>query len=131
MGLGIPVQADVTDLGGGNQIHQSIHHAQTGAENGHDGQFLACQHLAVGGANGSLHLHIHGGQIPGGLIAHQAGNFADQLPELLDGGVLVAHHSQLVVNQRVIHYMYISHNRVSFYFCSLSSLSRSAWDNLK
>ena len=109
MGLGVPVQADVADLGGGNQIHHVVHHAQARPQHGDDGQLLARQHPALGGGHRGLHLHLVGGQVPGGLVAHEARDFSDQLPELLDAGILVPEDCQLVLNQGVIQYVNVCH----------------------
>ena len=108
--LGVAVQADVADLGGGNQLHHVVHHAETRAENGDDGQLLAGQHPALGGSDGGLHLHLTGGQAAGGLIAHQTGNFADQLAEFLNGGLLVAQNGQLMLDQGMIEDVYVCHD---------------------
>ena len=101
MGLRIPVEADVAHLGGGNQVNDGVHHAKTGPEDGDDGQLLACQHVDRGLGDGSLDLHLLGGQIPGGLVAHELGDLAHQLPEFLDAGVLVPQQRQLVLEQRM------------------------------
>ena len=102
MGLGITVKTDVTDLCRGDQIHHSVHHAQTCTQDRYDGQLLACQDLALCSCNGSLHHYFLRRQISGCLIAHEAGNLADQLPEFLHTGILVTQNSQLVLNEGMV-----------------------------
>ena len=102
VGLRVPVQADVADLGGGDQIHHGVHHAEARPQHGNDGQLLAGEHPAFGGTDGSLHLHLHGRQVPGGLIAHQAGDFTHQFTELLGSGVLITQDCQFVLDQGMV-----------------------------
>ena len=110
MGLRVAVQADVTDFCGGDQLHHIVHHAEAGAKDGDDGQLLARQHPALGSGDGGLHLYLPGGQVAGGLIAHQTGNFADQLAEFLNGGLLVAQNGQLMLDQGMIEDVYVCHD---------------------
>ena len=126
MGLGVTVQADMTDLGGGDHIHHGIHHAQTCTQNGDDCQLLTCQHPALGGGHRGLHLHLHGGQIPGGFVAHQARDFTNQLTELLDAGILVAQNCQLMLDQGMLQFVYIRHRYTPFSLFSRAARSRSA-----
>ena len=110
VGLRVAVQADVTDFCGGDQFHHVVHHAEAGAKDGDDGQLLAGQHPALGSGDGGLHLYLPGGQVAGGLIAHQTGNFADQLAEFLNGGLLVAQNGQLMLDQGMIEDVYVCHD---------------------
>ena len=105
MGLGVPVQADVAHLGGGDQVDDGVHHAKARPQNGDDGQLLARQHPDLGLGDGGFDFHFLGGQIPGGLVAHQLGDFSHQLPEFLDAGVLIPQDRQLVLNERMLQYM--------------------------
>ena len=57
-----------------------------------------------------MHLYLPGGQVAGGLIAHQTGNFADQLAEFLNGGLLVAQNGQLMLDQGMIEDVYVCHD---------------------
>ena len=72
------------------------------------------QDLNLGHTDGSLHLSCLHGEIPGGLIAHEGGDFADQLPELLDAGVFTPQDGELVLDQRVIQNVYMVHHSLSF-----------------
>ena len=130
VGLRVPEQADVAHLGRGNQVDHGVHHAQTRPENGDNGQLLTGQHLNPGLGHGGFDLHLLGGKVPGGLIAHKGGDFAHQLPELLDRGVLAPQNRQLVLDERMVQYVYATHIQFPFWFVdwSRSSRSRSAWD---
>ena len=105
MGVGVAVQTDVAHLGGGNQINDGVHHAQTGPQDGHDGQLFAGQHAHRSLGHGRFNFHLFGGQIPGSLIAHELCDFAYQLPKFLDAGVLIPQQSQLVLDQGMLQYV--------------------------
>ena len=96
-------------LGGGNQVQDAVHHAKASAEDGHDGQLLAGQGLEGAGGDRGLHLHIGQGEITGGLVALQRGDFGDDLAELLHAGILVPQDGQLMLQQRMIQHMYLFH----------------------
>ena len=114
MRLRVPEQADVADFGRGDQVNHGVYHAQASPEHRHNGQLLPGQDLNLGHTDGSLHLSCLHGEIPGGLIAHEGGDFADQLPELLDAGVFTPQDGELVLDQRVIQNVYMVHHSLSF-----------------
>ena len=85
--------------------------------------------MALCGGNGGLHFHFLQGQLASGLVAHQACDFTDQLPELLNGGILTAQDRQLVLNEGMVQYVYFCHDFFLLYVYfefSRSSRSRSA-----
>jgi len=98
--------ADVAHAGGGHHAQHTVHQTETGAQDGNDGELLAGQHGNLGLADGGLHRGGGQGQVTGGLIGDEHTDFAHQLAEILDAGVLVAHDGQLVCNQGVIHDVY-------------------------
>ena len=53
-----------------------------------------------------LDRHLRGVQVTGGLVAHQGGDLGDDLPELLDTGILIPEYGQLVLDQRVVKNVY-------------------------
>ena len=53
-------------------------------------------------ADGGLHCDFLEGKIPGGLVAHQGGYLAGQLPEILAAGLLFAHQGDLVLDEGMI-----------------------------
>ena len=73
-GVGVPVQADMAHLGGGNKGQDAVHHTQASPQNGDNGQLFACDGFEFGGGDGSFDLHLLQGQVAGGLIAHQRGD---------------------------------------------------------
>ena len=76
-------RSDVPHLGRRQQRQHPVQHPHPRPEDGHKGQLAPADHLGGGGAHGGFDLHILKGQVPGGLVAHQAGNLVDQRPELL------------------------------------------------
>ena len=100
----------MADLGVGNQLGNTVHHAQARPQDGNDADGLAGKHHHGRFADGGLNFHFFGGQIPRHLVYHQHGNFIQQLPEVLVARILVTHNAQFVLNQRMIEYMYLAHS---------------------
>ena len=98
----------------GNQLGHAVHHAQTGAQNGHNAHLLAAEVPGLGLAKGSFDLHFLGRQVTGDLVHHQHADFFQQFPEFLGAGVNIAHQAQLVLNQRMIEDVYLPHGKASF-----------------
>ena len=42
--LGVAIKPDMSDFCSGNQLHDALCHAETGAENGNDAEFASCKH---------------------------------------------------------------------------------------
>ena len=135
-GVRVPKQADVPHFGGGDEGEDALHHAQPRPENGDNGQLFTGQLVGHRLGHGGLHLHSLEGEVPGGVIAHEGGDFADNLPKILDPGGLIPQDGELVLQQGVIQYVYhfhLFHFSLSIYCgwgvwaaCSRSSRSRSA-----
>jgi len=118
-GLRITIQADVTDLGSGQHFQHAVHHAQTGTEDGDDGDLLAGQHLAVCHIHWSLYIHITSGQVTGGLIGHETGDLGNDLPKFVGAGMLIPQDAQLMLEQGVVQNMnVITHGFVSPFLSS-------------
>ena len=96
----------MSHLGGGDQVQDAVHHAQTGAEDGDDRQLLTGQLLKGADGDGRLNLHVLQGQVAGSLVTLQGGNFRDDLTELLDAGALITQNAQLMLEQRMVQNMY-------------------------
>ena len=111
-GFRIAVQADVTHLGRGDQVQHAVHHAQTGPQDRNDADLLAAENVGFGRADGSFHFGFLGGEIAGHLVDHQHTDFLQQLTELLGAGVFVPHQAQLVLDQRMVEYVYLTHEIV-------------------
>ena len=90
-------------------MRKTVYQAKTGPENGHHRQLLAGQGGFLRRADGSLHFLGGQGQVAGGLIGDQHADLGDQLPEVLDAGVLVAQDGELVGHQRMIHDVNFAH----------------------
>ena len=110
MRLRVAVHADVSHLGDRNQVLQTVHHAQSRAEDGHDGELASGHHLCLHLGNGCLDGDFLQRQIAEDLIAHQHGDFVEQLPEVLGAGLAVAHDGQLMGNQRVVDNVQVAHD---------------------
>ncbi len=113
MRLWVAVHTDVTHLGDRNQILQTVHHTQSGAEDGHDGELASGYHLCLGLGDGRFNGDFLQRQVTEDLIAHQHGNFVEQLPEVLGAGLAVAHDRQLMGNQRMVDNVQVAHDVLS------------------
>ena len=107
-GLRVAIQADVADLGCRDHLQNTLYHAETCAQDRNESDLLAGE-LTLG--NRGLDGDLLERQITGRLVAHQHGDLGSGLAEFLDAGGLVAHQAQLVLDQRVVHFMYGCHNR--------------------
>ena len=101
-GLLVAVQADEAHLCSGQQGQHTVQHTHAGAQDGHQSQLAACQHLGLCHGDGGLDLDLLHGQVTGGLVAQQGCDLADQITELLGTGLLVAQNAQLVLQQGVL-----------------------------
>ena len=98
----VAVQADEADLSGGQQGQHTIQHTHAGAEDRHQRQLAACQHLGLCHGDGSLDLHLFQRQVTGRFVAQQGRDLANEVTELLGAGLLVAQNAQLVLQQRML-----------------------------
>ena len=114
----------MADLGGGQQGQHTVHHAQAGAQNGHQGQLAAGQHIGVGHGDGSLDLHFFQGQVTGGFVAQQGCQLAHQLLEFLGAGGFVAQQADLVLHQGMV-----ENHRLFAHFVQRSSMFISRGSN--
>ena len=114
MGHLVTVEADVPHLCRGNQGQDAVYHAEAGPENGDHRQLLAGDHGRHAGLDGSLHGHVLQGKVPEGLVAHEHGDLLHQRPELVGAGILIPEDGYLVLDQRMVKYGYIFHDRLPF-----------------
>ena len=81
----------------------AVHQAKAGPEDGHHGKLLARQRRRVHLADRRFDVLGGHGQVAGCLVGDEHADLTDQLAEILDAGVLVAHDGELVRYQRMIH----------------------------
>ena len=98
---------DVADTGRRNHAQNAVDQSKTGAQNGHDCNFLTGQRRLLRRADRRFDRLGGERQITGGLIGDEHPDLADQLPEILDAGVFIAHDRQLVRDERMIHDVYV------------------------
>ena len=123
---GIAVEADVTDAAGRNQVRNAVHHAQTSAQNRHDAQLLAREYLRLHLADGRFNLDFLSGQVASDFVDHQRGDFFQQFAEFLGSRFLLAHDGQLMLNQRMVENVYLTHGDASFIFSEGTRVAYSA-----
>ena len=104
----IAVHADVAHARGGDHAQHAVDQTETGTEDGDD-------HELAAGKGGGVHLadgrfNVLGGErkIAGRLVGDEHTDLADQLAEILDAGVLVAHDRQLVRHEGMVHDVYLA-----------------------
>ena len=95
-------------LGGRNHVYHATLQPQPCTQDRHHAHLSGgSQLLAYALAHRSLDFHILQRKIPGDFISHQHADFLQQLAEILGAGLLHAHDSQLVLNQRMINHSYL------------------------
>ena len=109
----IAVHAHVTDLGSRDHFEHAFYHAKTGAQDGNQRDLLAGNHMHTCICQRGFDGDFLERQVAGCLIAHQHGDFAGRFAELLYASGFIAHQAELMLDQRVIHFMNGSHNRLS------------------
>ena len=104
----IAVHTDVAHARGGDHAQHAVDQTETGTEDGDD-------HELAAGKGGGVHLadgrfNVLGGErkIAGRLVGDEHTDLADQLAEILDAGVLVAHDRQLVRHEGMVHDVYLA-----------------------
>ena len=86
-----------------NNLGRQIDKAEARAQDGNDGKLLARQRRRVHLADRRFDVLGGHGQVAGCFVGDEHADFADQLAEILDAGVLVSHDGELVRHQRMIH----------------------------
>ena len=101
-GLLVAVQADEAHLCSGQQGQHTVQHTHACAQDGHQSQLAASQHLGLCHGDGRLDLHLFQRQVTGRFVAQQGCDLANEVTELLGAGLLVAQNAQLVLQQRML-----------------------------
>ena len=91
VGLRVAVEANVPHLGRGPEVGHAVHHAQPGAQDGHDAQLFAGEHVGLARGHGGLDLDLFEGQVARDLIGHEHADLLEELAEVLGATVFVAH----------------------------------------
>ena len=126
MGLFIPVQADVADLGSGHQGQDPVDHAKSCTQDRYHGQFLSGNNRSHTGFDGSFHFDLLQRKIPQGLIAHESCDFLDQGPEFICTRSLISQHGDFMLHQRMFDDRYIFHSIIQpFLFICIPGTERS------
>ncbi len=105
--LFVTEHADMADTGGRDHAQDAVDQAEASAQDGHDSDLLTGERRLLRRADWGLHGLGGEGQIAGRFVGDEHTDLADQLAEVLDAGVLVAHDRQLMRNERMIHNMYV------------------------
>jgi hypothetical protein len=92
----------MADARRGNQLEQTVRHADSGPQHGHHRELLAGDHRRLHLDQGRLDGLRGQRQVTGHLVAHQQGDLAQQLPKGPRGRSLVPHVGELVLDQRVV-----------------------------
>ena len=92
-----------------NQVQHTVHHSEAGTENRHNCHFLTLQLLNCGIADGRGDFHIGKRQASRGFVADEHGNLAYRLPEILRTCLDSPDIPDFVLNQRMLHNIYVFH----------------------
>ncbi len=105
LGLVVAVETDMAHARRRQQFHQAVRHAEAGAQDRHHGDLLALDDRRIHLGERRLDLLRRHRQVAGELIAHQQRDLLQQLPEQGGRRRLVAHHGELVLDQRMIEHI--------------------------
>ena len=100
--LGVAVDADVTDAGGGKQGEEAVGHAEAGAQDWNDDGILFDEHGRLGRADRGFDVLELRREVAGDFVAHQERDFMEQSAEVLRAGVFVAHQGELVLDEGMV-----------------------------
>lgn len=100
--LRVAVHADVADAGRRDHVDDAVEHAEAGAQDRHDADFLAGEHLLLALANRRLDLDFLEREVARDLISHEHRDFLEQLAEVLRARLLHAHDRELMLDQRMV-----------------------------
>ena len=81
----------MADLGRGHEVGHAVYHAKARAQNGHDAQLFAGEHMGLARGDGSLDLDLLERQIARDLIGHQHADLLKKLAKILRTAIFVAH----------------------------------------
>ena len=101
----VALHAQEADFSSRNQAGHAVEHAQASAQHRHDDRARGGELLAGHRGDRRLDRRGHHGQVAGGLVGLKHHEFGDELAEGGGGGVLVAQHGELVLDQRMIQNM--------------------------
>ena len=95
----------MTNLRYGNEAENAVNHAETCAENRNNSKLFAadlvCGHLG----HGSFDLDFFNGKISGEFVAHEHCDLGEKFAEVLGTGILISHNAELMLDERVVHFM--------------------------
>ena len=98
----VALHAKEADFGGGHEAGHAVEHAEAGTQHGHDDRTGFGELLAGHRRDRGLDRRGHDAQVAGGFIGFKHHKLGDELAENGGGGVLVAQHGELVLDQRMI-----------------------------
>src|SRR6266550_542180 len=98
----LTVDADVADAGRRDELRDALDHAESGAQDRHEGELLPRYADAPHALERGFHLRGLERQVFRHLVRHEHGDLVHELLEIPRGGVLVPQDRELVLNQRVI-----------------------------
>ena len=105
--LRVAVEADVADFGRRDEVEHALYHAQAGAQDRDDAQFLAADLFADHLGNRRFDFNIFQRQVPCNFVTHEHGDFFQEVAEIFRTCFLFPHECDFVLNERMVHYLYV------------------------
>ena len=106
-GFLVAVHTDVSDLCGGEKRENSVHHAESCAEDWHDCDRVFFHNSLFDGFERSFNGDGLRGNVLKRLESHKRCDFADNFSELFGRGVFISYDSHFVADERVIENMHV------------------------
>src|SRR3989441_5481235 len=101
-GVVLAVDADVADARRGDELRDALDHAESRAQDRHEGELLSRHPDPPHPLERGFHLRGLEREVLRHLIRHEHGDLVHQLLEVLGRGVLISQDRELVLDQRVI-----------------------------
>src|SRR5438094_4421920 len=98
----LAVDTDVADACRGDELRDTLDHAEPRAQDRHEGELLPGHPDSPHPLERRFHLRGLERQVLGHLVRHEHGDLVHELLEVPGGGVLVPENRELVLDQRVI-----------------------------
>jgi hypothetical protein len=111
LGLGMAIQADVTDACRGQDLEHAVEDPVAGAQDRDHDRLLAVEHRRHHRRDRGLDLDQRGRQIATHLVREQHADLAQQVAERAGAGLLATHQRQLVLDQWMVDDVDAAHRR--------------------
>ena len=103
----------MADTGAWNDAQHAVEQAVAGSQDADEHEFLAVDDVSGGALQRGFDGNLLQGHVPGDFIGHERAELAEQAPEAVGAGFLVAHEGELVLHEGVGDVVNVGHENRS------------------